>query len=105
MQYLKTRWSDSVGDHPLPEYPRPQFRRENYLNLNGIWDCCFTETDVFPEKYDQKILVLKLICRKMIAIRSTKEDAVSRDQIKDRLCQQADITNRKFNVARSFSAC
>ena len=57
MQYMKNRWSDSVGDHPLPEYPRPQFRRESYLNLNGIWDCCFSETDDFPESYDLKILV------------------------------------------------
>ena len=57
MQYLKTRWSDSVGSLPHQEYPRPQFQRESYLNLNGYWDCCFTGTDAFPQKYDQKILV------------------------------------------------
>ncbi|MBE5744384.1 MAG: glycoside hydrolase family 2 [Clostridiales bacterium] len=23
---------------PLPEYPRPQFRRDSFYNLNGLWD-------------------------------------------------------------------
>lgn len=57
MQYMKTRWSDSVTDHPLQEYPRPQFRRDSYLNLNGYWDFCFTETDAPPQTYNLKILV------------------------------------------------
>lgn len=57
MQYMKTRWTDSVGAFPHQEYPRPQFQRESYLNLNGYWDCCFTETDQIPQTYDQKILV------------------------------------------------
>ena len=34
-----TRWSSQVDpNHPLPEYPRPQFVRERWLNLNGIWE-------------------------------------------------------------------
>ncbi len=24
---------------PFPEYPRPQFKRDSFLNLNGKWDC------------------------------------------------------------------
>ncbi len=36
---LMTRWSSQVDpNHPLPEYPRPQFVRERWLNLNGIWE-------------------------------------------------------------------
>lgn len=23
---------------PRPEYPRPQFVRESWINLNGVWD-------------------------------------------------------------------
>ncbi|MCM1042706.1 MAG: hypothetical protein NC350_00625 [Corallococcus sp.] len=34
---LKTPWTDSVGDKPLQEYPRPQFVRDSYINLNGWW--------------------------------------------------------------------
>ena len=33
-----TPWSGYVDpEAPLPEYPRPQLRREEWLNLNGIW--------------------------------------------------------------------
>ncbi len=35
---------------PWPVYPRPQMRRESYLNLNGIWDFEY-------ENYEAKILV------------------------------------------------
>lgn len=42
---------------PFPEYPRPQFQRESYLNLNGYWDYAMTEDDKIPTEYDGKILV------------------------------------------------
>ncbi len=36
---LPTPWSDSVSvDHPWPEYPRPQMVRQEWMNLNGLWD-------------------------------------------------------------------
>ncbi len=37
---LPTRWTDeaSKSDLPLPEYPRPQMIRPEWLNLNGKWD-------------------------------------------------------------------
>jgi predicted alpha-1,6-mannanase (GH76 family)/fibronectin type 3 domain-containing protein len=35
---LMTQWSYQVDTNaPLPEYPRPQLVRTNWLNLNGIW--------------------------------------------------------------------
>jgi len=35
---LMTRWAALVDTNsPLPEYPRPQMVRSNWLNLNGIW--------------------------------------------------------------------
>ena len=34
-----TRWATDVSpDNVLPEYPRPQMKREDWLNLNGIWN-------------------------------------------------------------------
>ncbi len=35
---LMTDWAQQVDPaHPLPEYPRPQMVRSNWLNLNGVW--------------------------------------------------------------------
>lgn len=54
---MKTRWTDQVSDHPLPEYPRPQFQRDSYLNLNGWWDCAINHEEEIPDSFSQKILV------------------------------------------------
>jgi hypothetical protein len=36
---LSTPWSAELDpDHPLPEYPRPQLTRPEWLNLNGRWE-------------------------------------------------------------------
>ena len=40
---------------PWNTYPRPQMRREKWLNLNGWWD--FTAADERPDQYDRRILV------------------------------------------------
>ena len=56
---IMTRWSNDVDTkEPLPEYPRPQFRRIDWLNLNGLWDYAVRpkiENNI--HKYDGKILV------------------------------------------------
>ncbi len=55
---LKTEWGESLNpDAPLQEYPRPQFRRESYLNLNGAWDYAITESDDVPAQFDGRIVV------------------------------------------------
>ena len=36
---LKTRWAKEVSpDNALPEYPRPQMVRKDWLSLNGLWN-------------------------------------------------------------------
>ena len=36
---MKTPFTDDVSrELPLPEYPRPQFEREDWINLNGEWN-------------------------------------------------------------------
>jgi len=58
MADLKTRWADKLDKSlPLPEYPRPQMRRDNWLNLNGQWDYAITATEVQPNEFDGKITV------------------------------------------------
>ncbi len=42
---------------PLSEYPRPQFKRDSYLSLNGTWEYAITSTEVKPQNFDGTILV------------------------------------------------
>lgn len=36
---IMTRWAAQVDPaNPLPEYPRPQMVRDDWMNLNGIWE-------------------------------------------------------------------
>jgi hypothetical protein len=56
---IMTRWAAEVRpDLVLPEYPRPQMVRENWLNLNGLWDYAITAKDAGrPKAWDGTILV------------------------------------------------
>jgi len=56
---LLTRWSKEVNpEQPLPEYPRPQLKREEWLNLNGLWDYSIISKDEeMVASFDGKILV------------------------------------------------
>lgn len=44
------------GDIPWQEYPRPQMRRNSYINLNGQWDFA-VQRDSAPVTYDRSIQV------------------------------------------------
>ena len=59
MMTLKTRWADAaMCDLPLPEYPRPQMVRDNWLNLNGMFDYALTdEKAAWPAAFDGQIRV------------------------------------------------
>jgi hypothetical protein len=55
-----TQWGKEVSsDKPvLPEYPRTQLVRKQWLNLNGMWNYAITPKEAAaPDKYDGKILV------------------------------------------------
>jgi hypothetical protein len=42
-----TRWAAEVSaTNALPEYPRPQLARSEWLNLNGLWDYAITPDSV-----------------------------------------------------------
>ena len=37
-RFMTTPWTVDVDPRsPLPDYPRPQLQRQQWLNLNGIW--------------------------------------------------------------------
>lgn len=56
---LLTKWASDVDpENPWPEYPRPQMVRENWLNLNGLWDyAILPKENSEPSGWDGKILV------------------------------------------------
>ena len=55
---MLTPWGEKLDkDNILKEYPRPQLRRDSYLNLNGEWEFCVCESDCPPEEYPETILV------------------------------------------------
>jgi hypothetical protein len=57
--FLMTRWSQDVNPtDPLPEYPRPQMTRTNWINLNGLWDyAVLPKDDPIPGTWQGRILV------------------------------------------------
>jgi len=56
---LMTRWAAEVNPtNALPEYPRPQLVRADWLNLNGLWDYAITPDSVkAPAGFTGRILV------------------------------------------------
>ncbi len=55
---LMTEWGKNLNpDSFLQEYPRPQMKRDSYLNLNGAWDYAITDADEQPTHWQGSILV------------------------------------------------
>ena len=55
---IKTSWAESVDPSaPLPEYPRPQMVRGEWLNLNGLWNYAITDAEASSFDAQGKILV------------------------------------------------
>nr|MCR5003806.1 beta-galactosidase [Bacteroidales bacterium] len=55
---IKTKWAEKVDPkNPLPEYPRPQMVRQDWQNLNGLWDYAIIDDGKEYSAPQGKILV------------------------------------------------
>ena len=55
LQTLTTPRGETLSGTPWQAYPRPQMRRDSYINLNGEWD--FAVSSGKPETFDMRITV------------------------------------------------
>lgn len=58
MERLYTRWGKVLDkEHPLNEYPRPQMKRDSFINLNGVWKYAILEENKKFSGYQGDIVV------------------------------------------------
>ena len=77
MMTLKTRWAEeAMCDLPLPEYPRPQMVREDWVNLNGMFDFAITGDIDWCDEYNDEIRVPFAVesCLSGVCKRISKDD-------------------------------
>ena len=56
--HIATPWAEQVDPSaPLPEYPRPQMQRSEWMNLNGLWDYAVLPREQVFTKPEGRILV------------------------------------------------
>ena len=48
---------DKKPNQYLSSYPRPNFRRDSYLCLNGTWEYAIRKSEVIPDSFDGEIVV------------------------------------------------
>ena len=77
MNDLKTRFFDDVDRNcPLPEYPRPQLVREDWMCLNGECDYEITPAgDACPKDFSGKIILLFAIESQLSGVRFSPTSA------------------------------
>ena len=76
---IKTEWASKIDpSNPLPEYPRPQMVRKNWVNLNGLWNYAITEASAESFKSEGRILVPYAVESSLSGVgrRITKNDAL-----------------------------
>jgi len=58
LKVLYTKWGEDLNcELPLNDYPRPQLKRDSFINLNGPWEYCFNNSNVIPKNFIKSIIV------------------------------------------------
>src|SRR5664280_737774 len=75
---ILTKWANDVDPlKPWLNYPRPDMVRNEWMDLNGLWNYAITPKGIKPEKWDGTIpvsythlraheTVLDLVCRLLL---------------------------------------
>ncbi len=71
---LMTTQGENLTGTPWQVYPRPQMRRENWVNLNGEWEFAVTDGDDLPHGYAQRILLPFCPESQLSGVKSHPED-------------------------------
>ncbi len=73
---IKTTWAEKVDPaSPLPEYPRPQLVRKEWMSLNGLWDyVILPRGNTLTGNYDGKIMVPFAIESSLSGVQKTVGD-------------------------------
>ena len=63
---LKTKWSQQLDpNHVLEDYPRPQMKRDNYINLNGFYHYAINQkSHIFFKVKSSSPFLQKVNCHK-----------------------------------------
>src|SRR5689334_7271407 len=80
---IQTRWARQVNPkNALPEYPRPQMQRKNWINLNGLWKYAITSTsEGIPTMFNGDILVPYPIESALSGVKKTLDPPPSYNKI------------------------
>ncbi len=54
---LYTQSAEKIGDIPWDVYPRPQLKRDSYVNLNGLWELSVSEKSCIPQEFPHTVRV------------------------------------------------
>ncbi len=89
-KHLDTAFEKELTNAPYQEHPRPQFRRDSYLSLNGWWDFCVQSKK--GEKGEQKKILVPFCPESRIS-------GVFQNIVKGDLM----IYSRKFTIDKDFN--
>jgi beta-galactosidase/beta-glucuronidase len=57
-EHIMTSWAHEISpDDVWQEYPRPQMRRNRWMNLNGLWEYTVTPKGISKPQFEGEILV------------------------------------------------